>query len=167
MSDIIESDPAFRLTVFVSSSPRDLGTVAVGEIRRYEKSTKFLIPKLPSGFLRVAREIAQDFKLQASRRVEALVQYEALVNVISYEAGLHFLSTAVTALQEVALAEAYLMIPTLLGGYQPCRPGPAIHAKHVTIQPKDLDLALARRLCGERSVGGTLIRSCPYLTVSF
>uniref|UniRef100_A0A8C7K3W0 Core Histone H2A/H2B/H3 domain-containing protein n=1 Tax=Oncorhynchus kisutch TaxID=8019 RepID=A0A8C7K3W0_ONCKI len=42
------------------------GTVALREIRRYQKSTELLIRKLP--FQRLLREIAQDFKtdLQAS-----------------------------------------------------------------------------------------------------
>ena len=36
------------------------GTVALREIRRYQKSTELLIRKLP--FARLVREIAQDFK---------------------------------------------------------------------------------------------------------
>ena len=36
------------------------GTVALREIRRYQKSTDLLLPKLP--FQRLVREIAQDFK---------------------------------------------------------------------------------------------------------
>jgi histone H3 len=36
------------------------GTVALREIRRYQKTTDLLIPKLP--FQRLVREIAQDFK---------------------------------------------------------------------------------------------------------
>lgn len=51
-----------RITVltqitFVLSRP---GTVALREIRRYQKSTELLIRKLP--FQRLVREIAQDFK---------------------------------------------------------------------------------------------------------
>ena len=43
------------------------GTVALREIRRYQKSTELLIRKLP--FQRLVREIAQDFKVrtQANR----------------------------------------------------------------------------------------------------
>ena len=37
------------------------GTVALREIRRYQKSTELLIRKLP--FQRLVREIAQDFKV--------------------------------------------------------------------------------------------------------
>jgi histone H3 len=39
------------------------GTVALREIRRYQKSTELLIRKLP--FQRLVREIAQDFKVRA------------------------------------------------------------------------------------------------------
>lgn len=46
------------------------GTVALREIRRYQKSTELLIRKLP--FQRLVREIAQDFKvccLSSSTRI--------------------------------------------------------------------------------------------------
>ncbi|KAI5451912.1 histone H3 [Naganishia adeliensis] len=92
------------------------GTVALREIRKYQKSTELLIRKLP--FQRLVREIAQDFKTD-----------------------LRFQSSAVMALQEAS--EAYLVSlfeDTNLA---------AIHAKRVTIQPKDMQLA--RRLRGERS----------------
>jgi histone H3 len=85
------------------------GTVALREIRRYQKSTELLIRKLP--FQRLVREIAQDFK------------------------------TAVLALQEAS--EAYLV--GLFEDTNLC----AIHAKRVTIMPKDIQLA--RRIRGERS----------------
>lgn len=58
------------------------GTVALREIRRYQKSTELLIRKLP--FQRLVREIAQEAKTD-----------------------LRFQSTAVAALQEAA--EAYLV----------------------------------------------------------
>ncbi|XP_061763754.1 histone H3.1t-like [Nerophis ophidion] len=58
------------------------GTVALREIRRYQKSTELLIRKLP--FQRLVREIAQDFKTD-----------------------LRFQSSAVMALQESS--EAYLV----------------------------------------------------------
>lgn len=48
-------DPSLPPGVF--SRP---GTVALREIRRYQKSTELLIRKLP--FQRLVREIAQDFK---------------------------------------------------------------------------------------------------------
>jgi histone H3 len=109
------------------------GTVALREIRRYQKSTELLIRKLP--FQRLVREIAQDFK------VCLVVSFQfAFINAVT-QTDLRFQSSAVMALQEAA--EAYLVSlfeDTNLA---------AIHAKRVTIQPKDL--ALARRLRGERS----------------
>ncbi|XBA48542.1 histone [Candidozyma auris] len=92
------------------------GTVALREIRRFQKSTDLLIRKLP--FQRLVREIAQDFKTD-----------------------LRFQSSAIGALQESV--EAYLV--SLFEDTNLC----AIHAKRVTIQKKDIQLA--RRLRGERS----------------
>ena len=94
------------------------GTVALREIRRYQKSTELLIRKLP--FQRLVREIAQDFKTD-----------------------LRFQSSAIAALQEAA--EAYLV--GLFEDTNLC----AIHAKRVTIMPKDIQLARRRRIRGERS----------------
>ncbi|KRY31199.1 histone H3 [Trichinella spiralis] len=92
------------------------GTVALREIRRYQKSTELLIRKLP--FQRLVREVAQDYKTD-----------------------LRFQSSAVLALQEAA--EAYLV--GLFEDTNLC----AIHAKRVTIMPKDIQLA--RRIRGERA----------------
>ncbi|KAJ7224288.1 putative histone H3, partial [Mycena pura] len=94
---------------------------------------ELLIRKLP--FQRLVREIAQDFKVRSI----FLVVYRLLTCLL--QTDLRFQSSAVMALQEAA--EAYLVSlfeDTNLA---------AIHAKRVTIQPKDL--ALARRLRGERS----------------
>ena len=91
------------------------GTVALREIRRYQKTGKLLIRTLP--FARLVREIAQDFKTD-----------------------LRFQREAITALQEAA--EAYLV--GLFEDTNLC----AIHAKQVTIAPKDIQLA--RRIHGER-----------------
>ncbi|KAF5735758.1 hypothetical protein HS088_TW15G01274 [Tripterygium wilfordii] len=61
------------------------GTVALREIRKYQKSTELLIRKLP--FQRLVREIAQDFKpifdsravpLQPSRRRRKLIWLDCL-----------------------------------------------------------------------------------------
>lgn len=87
------------------------GTVALREIRRYQKTTDLLIRRLP--FQRLVREIAQDFRSE-----------------------LRFQSSALGALQEAA--EAYLT--SLFEDVNFC----AIHAKRVTIQAKDMQLA--RRL---------------------
>ena len=92
------------------------GTVALREIRRYQKSTELLIRKLP--FQRLVREIAQDFKTD-----------------------LRFQASAIAALQEAS--EAYLV--GLFEDTNLC----AIHAKRVTIMPKDIQLA--RRIRGERA----------------
>ena len=89
------------------------GTVALREIRKYQKSTELLIRKLP--FQRLVREIAQDYKCD-----------------------LRFQCTALLALQEAA--EAYLV--GLMEDTQLC----AIHAKRITIMPKDMQLA--RRIRG-------------------
>ena len=91
-------------------------TVALREIRQFQKGTQLLIRKLP--FQRLVREIAQEFKTD-----------------------LRFTSTAVEALQESA--EAYLV--GLFEDTNLC----AIHAKRVTIMPKDIQLA--RRIRGERA----------------
>lgn len=92
------------------------GTVALREIRKYQKTTDLLIRKLP--FQRLVREIAQDCFTTVNR----------------------FQSQAVFALQEAA--EAYLV--ALFEDTNLC----AIHAKRVTIMPKDMQLA--RRIRGER-----------------
>ena len=91
------------------------GTVALREIRKFQKSTDLLIRKLP--FQRVVIEIAQQFKID-----------------------LRFQSQAVLALQEAC--EAYLV--GLFEDTNLC----AIHAKRVTIMPKDMQLA--RRIRGEK-----------------
>ena len=83
------------------------GTVALREIRRYQKSCELLIRKLP--FQRLVREIAQDFKTD-----------------------LRFQSAAIMALQESS--EAFLV-----GLFEDANLA-AIHAKRVTIMPKDLKL---------------------------
>lgn len=92
------------------------GTVALREIRRYQKSTDLLLRKLP--FSRLVRDIAQNFRCD-----------------------MRFQGTAILALQEAA--EAYLV--GLFEDTNLC----AIHAKRVTIQPKDMQLA--RRIRGERT----------------
>jgi len=92
------------------------GTLALREIRKYQKSTELLIRKLP--FQRLVREITQEIK-----------------------PDLRFQSTALLALQEAS--EAYMV--GLFEDTNLC----AIHAKRVTIMPKDMQLA--RRIRGERA----------------
>nr|BAS30509.1 histone H3-like-1 [Pyramimonas parkeae] len=92
------------------------GTVAIREIRKYQRSTELLIRKLP--FQRLVREIVQKFNLNA-----------------------RFQHSALLAIQEAA--EAYLV--GLFEDTNVC----AIHAKRVTIMPKDIQLV--RRIRGERA----------------
>jgi histone H3/H4 len=90
------------------------GTVALREIRKYQKNTQLLLRKTP--FCRLVREIAE-----------------------RYRSDLRFQQSAILALQEAC--EDYivkLFEDTNLT---------AIHAKRVTIMPKDL--RLARRIRGE------------------
>ncbi|XP_037507346.1 uncharacterized protein LOC119383340 [Rhipicephalus sanguineus] len=91
------------------------GTVALREIRRYQKSTEMLIRKLP--FQRLVREVSQDLQL-----------------------NLRFQNSALLALQEAT--EAYVV--GLFEDSNLC----AIHARRVTIMPKDVQLA--RRIRSER-----------------
>ena len=91
------------------------GTVALREIRKYQKSTELLLRKLP--FQRLVREITQDFKRDC-----------------------RFQASALLALQEAT--EAYLV-----GLFEDANLS-AIHAKRVTVMPKDIQLA--RRIRGER-----------------
>jgi histone H3 len=111
------------------------GTVALREIRKYQKSTELLIRKLP--FQRLVREIAQDFKTDLRFQSSAIlyVIYFLKFNLI------YLLSFYCSALQESA--EAYLV--GLFEDTNLC----CIHAKRVTIMPKDIQLA--RRIRGERA----------------
>ncbi|KAF2773529.1 putative centromere protein Cse4 [Teratosphaeria nubilosa] len=88
------------------------GTVALREIRRYQKSTDLLMAKLP--FSRLVREIS--------------------LNMAPISSGVtRWQSQAIQALQEAA--EAFLV--HLFEDTNLC----AIHAKRVTIMQKDLQLA--------------------------
>ena len=99
------------------------GTVALKQIRQYQKSTELLIRKLP--FQRLVQEITSDSEVITS----------PLCGKVRFQ------SAAVMALQEAA--EAYLV--GLFEDTNLC----AIHAKQVTIMPKDIQLA--RRIRGERT----------------
>lgn len=90
------------------------GTVALREIRRYQKTTELLIGKMP--FQRVIREITNDFK-----------------------SNCRFQTSTLMALQEAS--EAYMV--GLFEDSNLC----AIHARRVTIMPRDMQLA--RRLRSE------------------
>ena len=99
------------------------GTVALKQIRQYQKSTELLIRKLP--FQRLVREIASDSEVIKSPLCGKF----------------RFQSAAIMALQEAT--EAYLV--GLFEDSNLC----AIHARRVTIMPKDIQLA--RRIRGERA----------------
>ena len=90
------------------------GTVALREIRRYQKSTDLLINKAP--FARLVKEIAQNYKTD-----------------------IKWQSTSILCLHEAA--EAYMV--QLFTETNLC----AIHAKRITIMPKDMQLA--RRIRGK------------------
>ena len=92
------------------------GTLALREIRHYQKKTNLLIKRAP--FARLVKEIAQDLM-----------------------AEMRFRSSAISALQEAV--EAYLV--GLFEDTNLC----AIHAKRITIMPRDIQLA--RRIRGERT----------------
>ncbi|RDI78202.1 hypothetical protein Vi05172_g11793 [Venturia inaequalis] len=107
-SDVQPGDPVVH-----RKKPRyKPGTVALREIRRYQKSTDLLLRKLP--FARLVREVAMD-----------MTEFEDTV--------LRWQSQAIQALQEAA--EAYLV--HLFEDTNLC----AIHAKRVTIMQKDIQLA--------------------------
>ena len=99
------------------------GTVALREIRKYQKSTELLIRKLP--FQRLVREIAQTMGQDNPTYLSP--------------GGYRFQCAAFVALQEAA--EAYVV-----GLFEDTQIS-AIHAKRVSIMPKDIQLA--RRLRGE------------------
>lgn len=102
------------------------GTVALREIRKYQKSTELLIRKLP--FQRFVREVAQDYKTD-----------------------LRFQASALMALQEAS--EAFLV-----GVFEESNLA-AIHAKRVTVMPKDINLVCTIRpdVCGKMSKHGSLM----------
>ena len=98
------------------------GTVALREIRKYQKSTELLIRKLP--FARLVREIAKE-----------------QVSLSAFPNGVRFQECALVALQEAA--EAYLVHLFEDTNLE------TIHCKRVTVQPRDMQLA--RRIRGERN----------------
>ncbi|KIK92713.1 hypothetical protein PAXRUDRAFT_13076 [Paxillus rubicundulus Ve08.2h10] len=98
------------------------GTLALREIRRYQRSTDLLLRRLP--FSRVVREIALDMMTDT--------------NLDMGDTGLRWQSSAILALQEAT--EAFLV--HLFEDANLC----AIHAKRVTIMQRDIQLA--RRIRG-------------------
>jgi histone H3/H4 len=101
------------------------GTVALREIRKYQKGTELLIRKAP--FARLVRETTDDIT-------------RGQPGLVFGKDGYRFQSHAIQALQEAS--EAYLI--SLFEDTQLA----AVHAKRVTIMPKDMQLA--RRIRGEK-----------------
>ncbi|KAF9076741.1 histone-fold-containing protein [Rhodocollybia butyracea] len=95
------------------------GTLALREVRKYQKSTELLLRKLP--FSRLVREIAQD-----------------MTTTTNGDYDLRWQSSALVALQEAT--EAFLV--HLFEDANLC----ALHAKRVTIMQRDIQLA--RRIRG-------------------
>ena len=96
--------------------------VALREIRRYQKSTELLLRKMP--FAHLCREISQ----------------ELVPESLNWE-NFRFTAGTLAALQQAT--EAYAV--SLFENTNLC----AIHAKRITITPKDIQLA--RRIRSERA----------------
>ena len=100
------------------------GTVALREIRRYQKTTNLLIPKIC--YQRFLREISSDPNKCSQRS----------------DGPFHWQGSAILATQTVA--EDYLTVQ--LEDANVC----ALHSKRVTVMPKDIQLV--RRIKGEEAV---------------
>ena len=97
------------------------GTVALREIRKYQKSTELLVKKLP--FQRIVRSIAEEY-----------------ASGTTFPSGVRFQKNAINALHEAF--ESY-QVSLFEDSNLEC-----IHRKRQTIAPKDMQLA--RRIRGER-----------------
>ena len=96
--------------------------MALREIRRYQQSTGCLIKRIP--FQKLIREISQEYRVCLDGPGTPSVQ-------------VHFQSTAIAALQEAAenfIVGLFEDINLL-----------AVHAKRVTVMPRDIRLALRIR----------------------
>ena len=98
------------------------GMVALREIRRYQKSTECLIKRSP--FQKLIREISQEYRVCPDGPETPSVQ-------------VCFQSTAIAALQEAA--ENFIV-----GLFEDVNLL-AVHAKRVTVMPRDIRLALRIR----------------------
>lgn len=100
------------------------GTVALREIRRYQKTTELLIRKTP--FKRLCKEL-----------IGEIVQYQ----MSEFPNGCNMGNDASAALQEAA--EAYLISLFEDSNLE------AIHGKRITIAPKDMQISrrLRREIC--------------------
>lgn len=98
------------------------GTVALRDIRRYQKSTELLIPRAP--FRRCVRSVAEG---------ESYIGY--------WKTGPRFQDSAIRCLQEAT--EAYIVRLSEDSNLE------AIHRTRITVEPQDIQLA--RRIRGERA----------------
>ena len=96
--------------------------VALREIRRYQKSTECLIKRSP--FQKLIREISQEYRVCPDSPGTPSIQ-------------VRFQSTAIAALQEAA--ENFIV-----GLFEDVNLL-AVHAKRVTVMPRDIRLALRIR----------------------
>lgn len=141
------------------------GTVALREIRRYQKSTELLIRKLP--FQRLVCRRPHLLETTPAPLLTIAFHYQVREIAQDFKSDLRFQSSAIGALQESV--ESYLV--SLFEDTNLC----AIHAKRVTIQSvrnmnlpdphtrdawralghtlttSQKDIQLARRLRGERN----------------
>lgn len=121
------------------------GTVALREIRRYQKSTELLIKKAP--FQRVVREIADEFKesLRFEKgAIEALqhgaeaymIEFLEKANVVATEDGRTTLS-----LKDVRTAKKLLGLTSIRDEGPPLAPAPAPAAPPVAPKKKPVSLS--------------------------
>ena len=120
------------------------GTVALQEIRKYQKSSELLIRKTP--FARLVREIVQnstrsDLRLQ-STAILALQEQVVFIHTCKSHSFIILTFVYLVSTATTRASEAYLI--ALFEDANLC----AIHAKRVTLMPKDIELA--RRIRGER-----------------
>jgi histone H3 len=134
------------------------GIVALREIRRYQKSTELLIRKLP--FQRLVREIAQELKTDLRFQGSAVLALQEASE--AYLVGLF---------EDAVLASSYFKDTNYGSAIRAAASGTtsAIHAKRVTITPRDMQLArriraFERRIRGECSTSTCRCCSlCQYL----
>ncbi|KAI1388404.1 histone-fold-containing protein [Hypoxylon trugodes] len=107
------------------------GTVALREIRRYQKSTELLIRKLP--FQRLVREIAQDFKSDLrfqSSAIGALQEsVESYLVSLFEDTNLCAIHAKRVTIQSVSIPNSittyyYISLTTIAEGHPTCPPPP-------------------------------------------
>jgi histone H3 len=117
------------------------GTVALREIRKYQKNTDLLLRKLP--FQRLVREIAQDFKNDLRFQSTAILALQEAAE--AYLVGL-FEDTNLCAIHAKRVRHARMRMRSARDSVR--ARGVMNIAPQVTIMPRDMQLA--RRIRGER-----------------